>query len=97
MSFFSQLIELFETLFHGSNPEVRQNQDLRKIETELKNFQPAIYKSRQLLPNFAEVIRILHEHTQALGELFSKTVLTAVFNNFGKSIDSVKLTLFNNL
>lgn len=74
MSFFSQLIELFETLFHGSNPEVRQKQDLRKIETELKNFQPAIYKSRQLLPNFAEVIRILHEHTQALGELFSKTV-----------------------
>ena len=37
MSFFSQLIELFESLFHGNSPEARQKQDLRKIETELKN------------------------------------------------------------
>ena len=74
MSFFSQLIELFETLFYGSNPEVRQKQDLRKIDTELRNFQPAIYKSRQVLPNFAEVFRILHVHSIPLSELFSETI-----------------------
>ena len=52
MSFFSQLKEFFESIFGGSSPEARQKQELRKIETELRNFQPAIYKARQLLPNF---------------------------------------------
>ena len=74
MSFFSQLIELFESLFHGNSPEARQKQDLRKIDTELRNFQPAIYKSRQVLPNFAEVFRILHVHSIPLSELFSETI-----------------------
>ena len=74
MSFFSQLIELFESLFHGNSPEARQKQDLRKIDTELRNFQPAIYKARQVLPNFAEVFRILHVHSIPLSELFSETI-----------------------
>ena len=74
MGFFSQIIELFESLFNSSSPEVRQKQELRKIETELKNFQPAIYKSRQALPNFAEVFRILHEHSIPLSKIFSETI-----------------------
>lgn len=74
MSFFSQLIELFESLFHGSSPEVRQKQDLRKIETELRNLQPAIYKSKQILPNFAEVFRIFQENIIPLKKIFEETI-----------------------
>lgn len=74
MGFFSQLKELFESLFHGSGPDAKQKQDLRKIETELRNFQPAIYKDGQALPNLAEVFRILNEHTKPLNRLFSETI-----------------------
>lgn len=74
MSFFSQLKEFFESIFGGSSPEARQKQELRKIETELRNFQPAIYKARQLLPNFAEVFKILQENLIPLEKIFRQTI-----------------------
>ena len=74
MSFFSQIKELFESLFRGSGPEAKQKQELKKIEIELRNFQPAIYKSGMALPNFAEVFRILSIHTKPLKKLFSETI-----------------------
>ena len=74
MSFFSQLFELLGSLFHGGGPEAKQKQDLRKIETEVSNIQPSIYKNGQALPNFAEIFRILSEHTAPLNKLFSETI-----------------------
>ena len=74
MGLFSQIKELFESFFNSSSPEARQKQEVKKIENELRIFQPAIYKSRQVLPNFAEVFRILHEHSVPLAKLFSETI-----------------------
>ena len=50
MSFFSQLFELLGSIFHGGGPEAKQKQDLRKIETEVRNIQPAIYKAAKVIP-----------------------------------------------
>ena len=47
---------------------------LKKIETELRAYEPYIFKDGKLLPNFAESIRILYLNTKPINDLLSSTI-----------------------
>ncbi|HAC31029.1 MAG TPA: hypothetical protein DCF70_00180, partial [Treponema sp.] len=68
------LTELFEVIFKGSSPEVKKKQALNKIESELRNMQPCIYKAGMLQPNFAELFRVLYENSKSLEDLLAETI-----------------------
>lgn len=74
MSLFSQILELFGSLFGSSKPENQLKQEIKKIETALKQYTPAMYKNQMLLPNMGEAFRQLHSHLIPLEKLFSATI-----------------------
>ena len=45
MSFFSIFSDFFDSLFRSSSPEAKAKQALKKVESDLKSSQPAIYKN----------------------------------------------------
>ncbi|MCR5723690.1 MAG: DUF5312 family protein [Treponema sp.] len=67
-------VEIFESIFKSSSPEVKKKQALRKLENELKSHQPEIYKNDMLLPNFGELIRILYENSRIIGDILQDTI-----------------------
>ena len=74
MGFFQLISEFFESIFNSSSPEVKKRQELRKLENELKQYQPEIYKNDMLLPNFAEALRVLYVNTKPIYNLLSETL-----------------------
>lgn len=74
MGFLQVFTDILEAIFKGSSPEVQKKQEIRKLQNELKNFQPEIFKNEMLQPNFAELFRILHEHTKPIGKILSETI-----------------------
>lgn len=74
MGFIQTLTEFFESIFKSSSPEVRKRQELRKMEAELRARQPQIFKNELLLPNFAELFRILYENTKPLADILGVTI-----------------------
>ena len=77
MGFIQSITDIFESLFKRSSPEVQKKQQLRKLEAEIRNFEPVIFKNGNLQPNFAEAIYGLYKNTKALNDLFSVTVSSA--------------------
>ncbi len=77
MSIFQSISEFLESIFKRSSPEVQKKQQLRKLETELKDSRPVIYKNGNLEPNFAEAIYSLYRNTKVLDDLFITTVSSA--------------------
>ena len=74
MGFIKTLSELFESIFKRSSPEVQKKQQMKKLEQEVRDFQPAICRNSMLLPNFGEAIFALYKNTRPLDNLFSVTV-----------------------
>ena len=74
MGFIKTISELFESIFKRSSPEVQKKQQMKKLEQEVKDFQPAICRNNMLLPNFGEAIFALYKNTRPLDNLFSVTV-----------------------
>lgn len=74
MGFFQLISEFFESIFNSSSPEVKKRQELRKLENELKLYQPEIYKNDMLQPNFGELFRVLHEEATIIGEILRDTI-----------------------
>ncbi len=68
------LTDIFQSIFMSSSPEVKKKQALHKIDSEIRNIQPCIYKSGMLQPNFAELFRILYENVKPLEDLLSETI-----------------------
>ena len=77
MGFIQSITDILESLFKRSSPEVQKKQQLRKLEAEIRNFEPVIFKNGNLQPNFAEAIYGLYKNTKALSDLFSVTVSSA--------------------
>lgn len=84
MGFFSAITDIFDSLFRSSSPEVRKRLDLKKIESELKLYQPQIYKNEYLAPNFGELFRVLYENTKPIDEILSTTICTSDLHRNGK-------------
>lgn len=74
MGIFQAISEFFESIFNRNSPEVQKRLQIRKMENEIRAFQPALFKNGSLLPNFAEAIRILYINTKPLLEVFSTTI-----------------------
>ena len=74
MGFIKTLSDLFESIFKRSSPEVQKKQQMKKLEQEVKDFQPALCRNNMLLPNFGEAIFALYKNTRPLDNLFSVTV-----------------------
>ena len=74
MGFIKTISDLFESIFKRSSPEVQKKQQMKKLEQEIREFQPAICRNGMLLPNFGEAIYALYRNTRPLDNLFSVTV-----------------------
>ena len=74
MGFIKTISELFESIFKRSSPEVQKKQQMKKLEQEIREFQPSICRNGMLLPNFGEAIFALYKNTRPLDNLFSVTV-----------------------
>lgn len=74
MSLFQTLADLFDSIFKRSSPEVQKKQQLKKLELEIRDFQPAICKNGILQPNFGEAIYSLYKNTKPLDNIFADTV-----------------------
>ena len=74
MSLIQSITDFFESIFKRSSPEVQKKQQLKKLEVELREFEPCIYKNGNLQPNFAEAIYNLYKNTKILDDLFINTV-----------------------
>lgn len=74
MSFLSNISDFFESIFKRSSPEVQKKQQLKKLDAELRAYEPCLYKNGNLQPNFAEAIYNLYKNTKNLDTLFSETV-----------------------
>ena len=61
MGFIKTISELFESIFKRSSPEVQKKQQMKKLEQEVREFQPAICRNNMLLPNFGEAIFALYK------------------------------------
>ena len=77
MSLFQTISDFFESLFKRSSPEVQKKQLLKKLDAEIREFNPAICKNGMLLPNFGEAIFALYKNTRPLDNLFSVTLSTS--------------------
>ena len=71
MGILQQLIDFFKSLFAQEKSDMPQRQQLRKLETQLRQMNPPLYKSGELLPAFGELIFLLYTHTTPLFKLFS--------------------------
>lgn len=74
MSLLQTLQDLFESLFKRSSPEVQKKQQLKKLENEIKLFEPLLCRNGELLPNFGEAIYSLYKNCRILDDLFSVTL-----------------------
>jgi len=71
MGILQQLIDFFKSLFAQEKSDMPQRQQLRKLETQLRQMNPPLYKSGELLPAFGELIFLLYTHTTPLFKLLS--------------------------
>lgn len=74
MSLIKTISDLFEALFKRSSPEVQKKQLLKKMESDLRSFNPRIYKDGFLDANFGEALLALYKNTKALDDLFLATI-----------------------
>lgn len=74
MGFIKTISDLFESIFKRSSPEVQKKQQMKKLELEIRDFQPSICRNGMLLPNFGEAIYALYKNTRPLDNLFAVTV-----------------------
>ena len=74
MNFIKAISELFNSIFRRSSPEVQKKQQIKKLENEIREIQPAICRNGMLLPNFGEALFALYKNTRNLDNLFSQTI-----------------------
>lgn len=80
MGLLQKITDFFESIFNRNSPEVQKKIQARKIESEIRLFQPVIYKDGQLTAVFAEAVRLLYVNTNPLNELFSVTISSSDFS-----------------
>jgi len=74
MSLIQTIHEFLESIFKRSSPEVQKKQQLKKLDNEIKLFNPLIFKNGMLLPNFGEAVFSLYKNCRILDDLFSVTI-----------------------
>lgn len=80
MTLLQSIVEFFQSIFMASSPEVKKRQALRKIENDLKNSTPVLYKNEMVQVNFAETLRVLCINTKPIGDLLAETICSEDLN-----------------
>ena len=62
MGFIQTLSELFESIFKRSSPEVQKKLLLKKLDQNIREFNPFICRNGMLQPNFGEAIYQLYKN-----------------------------------
>ena len=73
MGILQQLISFIKSFFAGSGNKAGapRKQQVKKLELQLKQMQPPLYKNGELLPAFGELIYLLYTHTGHFYKLLS--------------------------
>ena len=74
MSLLQTISDFFESIFKRSSPEYQKKQLMKKLENEMREYNPAICRGGMLLPNFGEALFALYKNTKSLDNLFSSTI-----------------------
>lgn len=74
MSLIGTFVDLLDSIFRRSSPDVQRKQLLKKMDVEIQSFSPLICKAGALQPNFGEAIFNLYKNTAPLDHLFIETV-----------------------
>lgn len=74
MGLFQSITDFFESIFKRSSPEVQKKQQIKKLDAEIRTFEPVIYRNGNLQPNFGEALFALYKNTKPLNDLFLVTV-----------------------
>ena len=67
------MADFFKSIISPSSPENLQRQAMRKIEADLKEDSPLLYKNGLVQPVFAETLRILYENTAPIMDILCDT------------------------
>ncbi|MBQ2551234.1 MAG: hypothetical protein II563_00085 [Treponema sp.] len=67
---------------------------MKKLESELKNTDPQIYKDGSVLPSFADALRIMFENTKPLLDILSDTICTTDLERNHRFTEQLLLTGF---
>ena len=95
MSFFSEVIDFFESIFMASNPAVKKKQALKKIESELKNNRNGIFSNGMIEPNFAEVLRIMYQASKPILKILDNTICSDDITRNDRFEEQLLLTGFD--
>jgi len=79
----------------ASSPEVKKRQALKKIETDLKETHPVLFKNDLVQPNFAEALRILYVNTKPIDDLLSETISSDDIQRNNRFTEQLLLTGFS--
>ena len=77
MGLIETFIDIFDSIFRRTAPEVQRKQLLKKMDVEIQGFSPLICKTGVLQPNFGEAIYNLYKNSYPLDNLFSETLSSA--------------------
>ncbi len=95
MSFFSGVIDFFESIFMASNPEVKKKQALKKIESELKNNRYGIYSNGLVEANFAELLRMMFFASKPILKILDNTLCSEDIKRNSRFEEQLLLTGFD--
>lgn len=95
MSLIQSISEFFQTIFNSSSPDVKKRQSLKKIENELREIKPVIYKNDLVQPNFAEALRILYQNTKPIYDILSNTISSDDLQRNNRFTEQLLLTGFD--
>lgn len=74
MSFIESITNFLSSLFNRNTPEAQKRALLKKLDNEIKLYNPVICKNGMMQPNFAEAVFVLYKYTRCLDDLFSMTI-----------------------
>ena len=74
MGLIQAISDFIDSIFNRNSPEVQKRLRLKKIDAELRTYNPALFRDGLILPNFAEAVRILYVNTKPIDALLSDTI-----------------------
>lgn len=74
MAFFQAVMDFFQSIFNKNSPEVQRRLSRKKMESDARAMEPAMYKDGFLLPNFAEAVRQLYLNARPCADVFASTI-----------------------
>ena len=87
MEFFKKLFEKIKNVFFSQKPELKVKAEIRKLETELKEVKPVIYKNGLAHSNLGKVFFVLFNETKVISRILKSTICSedpAVANHFSE-------------